>query len=221
MPEPPAVPPDALLLITIGCARCPVVLEALARLIKEGRLGRLSVVNCAAHPEQARALRARALPWMRIGPFVLQGAHSYGELSDWASAAAGSPDYGRYFAYLLESRELERVVELVRGAPELLDPLVGLLAETATPMGVRIGVGAALEELQTSGLLAGAAPLLERLCLLAQARTRADACHFLGLSGDPGAIPVAESLLDDPDPEVREIAQETLALLRPDRLADG
>ncbi len=215
------MPADALLLITVGCPRCPVVLEGLARLVKEGRLGRLSVVNVTAHPEQARAVEARALPWMRIGPFVLQGLHSYGELSDWAGAAAGSPDYGRYFSYLLETRELERVVALVKAAPELLDDLVGLLAATATPMGVRIGVGAALEELQGSGLLTRAVPLLQRLCLSAQARTRADACHFLGLSGDPDASPVAESLLDDADPEVREIARETLAVLRASTPASG
>ncbi len=214
MSEPVSTPPDALALIAPGCTRCPLVLEHLLRLIKEGRLGRLRVVNLGVHPEEAQALDARSVPWMRIGPFVLQGVHSYGELRDWAAAGGTPPDYGRYFAYLLEGRELDRVVSIVRETPEALDALVWLIGSPGTPISVRIGVGAALEELQESGLLARAVPLLRSLCLSEDPRTRADACHYLGLTGDPAAAAVAESLLNDEDAEVREIAQETLALIR-------
>jgi HEAT repeat protein len=56
-------------------------------------------------------------------------------------------------------------------------------------------------------------PQLEQLTLSDSAQTRADACHFLGLAGDPRAIPAVRRLLDDEQHDVREIAVETLALL--------
>ena len=81
-------------------------------------------------------------------------------------------------------------------------------------MGVRIGISAVFEELQGTELLADLAPALEPLTLAESAQTRADACHFLGLAGNLVAVPAVERLLDDEDAAVREIAVETLALLR-------
>jgi hypothetical protein len=59
MTDQSTVPPDALLLMAPGCAHCPVVLESLGRLLKDGRLGRLEVINVAAHPEAAVAAGTR------------------------------------------------------------------------------------------------------------------------------------------------------------------
>jgi len=46
-------PPDALLFITPVCTHCPSVLQALSELVKQAQVGKLTVVNIAAHPEQA------------------------------------------------------------------------------------------------------------------------------------------------------------------------
>jgi hypothetical protein len=211
MPEPTSSPPDALLLIAPGCSHCPVVLEALARLVKEGAVGRLEVVNIAAHPEEARAAGTRSVPWLRLGPFELEGAHSYGELRDWTSAASGTPDYGLYFSHLLQSRRLDRVVRAIEAAPERLDDLIALIGSLDTPMGVRIGAGAVLEELQGTETIRRAVSPLERLCRADEPQIRADACHYLALTGDPEVPGIVRPLLEDADPEVREIARETLA----------
>ncbi len=79
--------PDAELLIASGCAHCPVVLSGLAELLKQGRIGRLDIINIAAHPELAEARNARSVPWIRIGPFELSGAHSAQELAVWVERA--------------------------------------------------------------------------------------------------------------------------------------
>jgi hypothetical protein len=144
---------------------------------------------------------------------VVVGAHSYGELKDWAAAASGRPDYGAYFAYLLQSRRLGRVVRCIQTAPERIDDLLTLIATLDTPMGVRIGAGAALEELEGSEAIRRAVPQLQQLCLAEEAQIRADACHYLALSGDPAAASTVRKLLEDPDPEVREIALESLTAL--------
>jgi HEAT repeat protein len=80
-------------------------------------------------------------------------------------------------------------------------------------MAVRIGVGAAIEELQEHRLLKPAIPKLVELTMSDQPQIRADACHYLGLTGNGEALPAVQSLLMDQDQEVREIAAETFALL--------
>jgi hypothetical protein len=197
-----------------GCAHCPVVLEALSRLLKEGALGRLEVVNIAAHPEIAQEIGTRSVPWTRIGPFELTGAHSHQELARWASLAAQGKGTGPYYSQLLDTRRLDKVIELIRARPDTLHELIALLSEEDTPLTVRVGVGAVLETFQDGGLLERIVPDLEALTRSPQPHTRADACYYLGLTGDPRAIPTVRALLEDGRPEVREIARETLETLQ-------
>jgi HEAT repeat protein len=157
----------------------------------------------------------RSVPWLRLGPFELTGALGYGELEEWAEHAAAGTGLGDYAAYLLEHQQLDRVVERVRDDPRQLPQLLDLLTDDQTPMGVRIGIGAVVEELAGTKTLRQAVPLLEQLTLSALPQTRADACHYLGLAGDPGALASVRRLLDDEQDDVREIAAETLAVLEP------
>jgi len=189
------------------------VLDALGKLIKEGRLGRLEVVNLAARPELAQSLGVRSVPWIRLGEFELTGAQGLGELRQWAGFAASGGGGAAYLSHLLEQRQLDRVVERARGSVQAMTDLLRLLADEQTPMAVRIGVGAAIEDLAGEMRLAEAVPELIELTQSDRPQTRADACHYLALSGDPRVIPTLERLLDDADQEVREIAREGLAAL--------
>jgi len=56
-------------------------------------------------------------------------------------------------------------------------------------------------------------PRLGLLSLHADARVRADACHYLGLTADAAARPWLEKRLSDEDADVREIAAESLNTL--------
>lgn len=205
--------PNALLFIGPGCPHCPAVLAGLTRLIKDGRLGTLEVVNLAVEPERARALGVRSVPWIRIGSFDLTGALSYPELADWVEYAAAGEGWSAYYAHLLENRRLDEVVARIRDCPSALTDLLSLLADEETSMAMRIAISAVMEELPGTRALKGAAPGLEQLTLSESARNRADACHFLGLAGDCRALPAVRRLLQDENPDVREIALETLAIL--------
>jgi hypothetical protein len=212
-----ASPPDALLLIAPGCAHCPAVLAALADLVKGGALGRLEVINVAVHPEAARARGIRSVPWVRIGEIELEGSHTPSELALWVRRAGTEEGYGQFLAALLETGRLDRVTALVREAPRRLPALIGLVASLETPMAVRIGVGAVLEELAGDPILGEAVGPLRALLGAPAPQTRADACHYLGLTGDPAVAADVRPLLEDPDPAVREIARDTLASLGADR----
>jgi hypothetical protein len=206
-------PPSALLFIGSGCPHCPEVLDGLARLVKNGRLGRLEVVNLSVEPERARELGIRTVPWTRIGPFELVGALSPAELSDWVEYAAAGEGWSAFYTHLLENRRLDEVVRRIRERPATLTDLLNMLASEETSMTTRIAVSAVVEELPGTRILDEALPVLEQLTLSESAQTRADACHFLGLTGNRRALAAVRRLLDDEQPDVREIALETLAVL--------
>jgi hypothetical protein len=214
-PAQPHAPAAALVYIGSGCPHCPAVVDGLTRLVKSGRLARLEVVNLSVTgPAQADGVRS--IPWTRIGPFELVGAISPGDLADWAERAATGEGWAAYYAHLLEQRRLDEAEGLVRQRPETLVDLLDLLGEADTPMALRIGISALLESLTGDPILAQAVPILTQLTLSELPQTRADACHYLGLAGDPAAIPAVRRLLDDDQADVAEIAAETLALLGAD-----
>jgi thiol-disulfide isomerase/thioredoxin len=209
-------PADALLLIAPGCPHCSGVLETLGNLVKEGVLGTLEVVNVAIHPERASSVGSRSVPWVRIGLFELDGARTREELRLWAERASEDAGIGIYLGHLLENHRLPKAVALIRATPSILDDLVALLEEKDTPLVVRIGVGAVMEELEGSDLLSHAYERLVRLTHSPQSSLRADACHYLALSANREAAPVFRRLLEDENSEVREIARESLESLETD-----
>jgi len=209
--------PDAELMIAPGCAHCPVVLAGLAELIKAGRIGRLEVINIARHPEQAEERGVRGVPWIRIGPFEFTGAHSQAELNEFAALAGGATGRMEYLRESLETGELDRVIRVCRRSPEMLPPLLALAGDLETPFAVRIGAGAVLEDLAADGLLSDLVDDISRLAASPDSQTRADAAHFLGLTGNEKARAALVELASDQDREVREIATESLAGLVPGR----
>lgn len=203
-------PPDALILIAPGCPHCPGVLEGLSRLLKEGVIGRLEAVNVAVHPGRAQELGVRGVPWVRIGVYELEGAVTLEELRRWAGAGESRDGLAAYFLDLLKTGRRAKVEELARQRPERLQALTKLLADPEASMAVRLGIGAVLEEFQGTTVGKVMIPGLGDLTRHPDRLVRADACHFLSLIGGEDIRPIMESCLDDPDPEVREIAAETL-----------
>ena len=70
-----------------------------------------------------------------------------------------------------------------------------------------------MEELQNSPLLQGVVDELGALTGHEDARIRGDACHYLALSGAQQAVRFIKPLLQDQDPDTKELAQESLQIL--------
>ena len=205
--------PDALLLITAGCAHCPVVLDGLTRLVKEAAIGRLEIVNVAAHPDYAEQRGVRSVPWTLLGDFELEGRLTLEELRRWAQLARAPEGMASYFEHLLGSGQLARCTDMIRTHPDRFAALLTLMADPETSLNVRIGISAAFEELRDSGLIATAASRLGAMTRHADAAVRADACHALAFTNTVLAGPYLNDCLNDSDAEVREIAAESLAAL--------
>ena len=206
----PATPPSALLFTAPGCPHCPGVKMALERLLQEGLLAKLVVQDISGAAEQAKELGVRSVPWLQLGDFVLTGAQTPGELRQWAERAAAPEGMSGYLRHLLANGELDEAQALLARQPEHLLALLPLMEEDERPIQVGLGIAAILEALQGSRDLLGLLPGLIALSRHDDHRIRSDACHYLGLIDDPAATEALQARLDDPHPDVREIAAESL-----------
>lgn len=205
--------PDALLLLSTHCPHCPVVLAALADLVKAGALGRLEVVNLEQRPELGQQLGVRSVPWVRIGRIELSGLHNKAELAEWVAKADSEAGLADWFHLMLKEGQLVRAQAAVDADPTLLAAVLPIVGNVEASLNVRLGAGVLLENAAGSDALRALLPRLGELSRHADARVRADACHILGLTRDAAARPWLEARLNDDDADVREIAAESLEAL--------
>ena len=205
--------PDVLLLISPNCPHCQSVLHSLSELVKRAAIGRLEVINIAVHGETAAELGARSVPWIKIGPFELTGNYTAADLDNWISKAASDTGHADYLSELLSQQQLDKALDLVKQEASMLQAMLDLIASPDTPMVARIGVGAIMEELMDSETLASQVDRLGGLTHAEEANIRADAAHYLGLSGSRLALPWLQALLLDDHEHVREIAQDSIERL--------
>jgi hypothetical protein len=202
--------PDALLLVSTHCPHCPAMLTALADLLKQGAIGRLEAVNLEQRPETGQALGVRTVPWLRLGRIELAGAHSKTELADWAAKADSEAGLADWFHLLLKEGQLPKAQAMIEAEPDLLAAVLPIVGNVDASLNVRLGAGVLLEEFAGSDTLRALLPRLGELSQHADARVRADACHYLGLTGDAAAKRWLDARLDDEDADVREIAAESV-----------
>ncbi|MFP5419118.1 MAG: HEAT repeat domain-containing protein [Gammaproteobacteria bacterium] len=203
--------PDALLLLSTHCPHCPAMLAALADLLKQGAIGRLEAVNLEQRPDIGQALNVRSVPWVRIGRIELIGVHSKTELADWAAKADSDAGLADWFHLLLKEGQLPRVQAMIEASPDLLGAVLPIVGNVDASLNVRLGAGVLLENCAGSDALRALTPRLGELSQHDDARIRADACHYLGLTGDAASRAWLEPRLADADADVREIAAESLS----------
>lgn len=117
------------------------------------------------------------------------------------------------FHVLLKDGGLAKVKEAVAARPELLAELLPIVANPEASINVRIGAGVVFEGHAGGAALRALVPRLGELSGHADARVRADACHYLGLAGDAAALGYLAPRLQDENAEVREIAADSLEAL--------
>jgi thiol-disulfide isomerase/thioredoxin len=202
--------PDALLLVSTHCPHCPAMLTALADLLKQGVIGRLEAVNLEQRPETGQSLGVRSVPWLRIGRIELAGVHSKTELAEWAAKADSEAGLADWFHLLLKEGQLPKAQAMIDADPTLLAAVLPIVGNIDASLNVRLGAGVLLETFAGSDTLRALLPHLGELSQHADARVRADACHYLGLTKDVVAKRWLDARLNDEDADVREIAAESV-----------
>ncbi len=209
----PHTPPDAIMLLGTHCPHCPGVLKQLTDLVKSGELGRLQITNMEQHPEEARSLGARSVPWVKIGTYVLTGAQDIEAFRQRIQWSARDSSRAGEFDFLLSNGKVSKVIEQLQRDNSAISVILELLGDPATVLSTRIGIGVIMEEFAATPLLQQQIPALTQLTEHNDPRIRADALHYLGLTQSKQAIPVVQHRLDDEDAEVREVAAESLQAL--------
>lgn len=203
-------PPDALMLMGTHCPYCPSVLKALQALVASGHIIHLETHNIEENPEIAREFGVRSVPWVRIGPFELEGLRSEKELREWAVKAAANAGLTDWLNELLSSGNISKPLEHIKSDPAAMNTLLKLFADPDTKLNAQIGISAIMEDLKGTDTLNAIVDQLGELTQHEDARVRGDACYYLALSGSPKAAGFIKTRLDDSDANVREIAKESL-----------
>lgn len=203
--------PDALLLMTGGCPHCPAVLQALTGLLKEGVIGRLEVINVAVHIQEAESRGVQSVPWVRIGPFEVEGVATPAKLRELAQGVNDDAVFDAWLVETLKSGRRQKFEKLVREEPARILALARIMQNPETSMMIRLGIGAILEELAGTGLTEPLIPAFGEMLKADDRLLRADACHFLTLIGSEAIRPYMLACLDEADGEIREMAEEWLA----------
>jgi thioredoxin-like negative regulator of GroEL len=203
-------PIAAELLIATGCAHCPVVLEALTTLLKNGRIAKLTITNIQQSPERAEELGVRSVPWLQLGPFILAGMYTLAELTEWVEHAGSVEGMSRYIDEQLKQGNLYEIEHLIKSQPEIMTALIPLMENEKTNMKTRFGIDALIETLAMELDLSPLIPELGKLSINERQPLRADATHYLSLTRHKAAIPFLEARLKDESEDVQEIAQDSL-----------
>ena len=207
------VPVQAQLFIAPGCPHCPAVLQIMSNLIKTGEIAELDVTNIVAAPEKARQFNVRSVPWIKIGPFELTGAHTKTELQTWINRVHSPTGMIEYFNELFTQGELKKVTALIKKDTHLLTTLLQMVGDEDTPLGSRIGISAIFEELKGKKILSTLIPQLEKLIRSDNKSIRNDACYYLGLTENPDVVPLIQSLSDESDADILETIDDALEII--------
>jgi len=206
--------PSALMLLSSHCANCPGVLDSLSKLIKTGEIASLKVINLEMTPDAMQKYNVRSVPWVRIGNYELTGVQSLEALQQrvaWAQTDLRENDNTEAdFDFLLSDGQVDKVIQAINDNPEKIKSIIQLLGDPGTVLSTRIGIGVVFEEIANTPLIKSLIPQLAKLTQNEDQRIRADAYHYLGMTGDPKSIPILNIGKNDEDEEVREIVNDSL-----------
>lgn len=199
-----------MLLVTPGCAHCAAIKRILDKLLNEGLLAQVDIVDVTQHPAVAQQYAVKSVPWLKLGPIHLQGAHTESALRQWLALLDPSGSATPLLAHLLQTDALDQVIALIEQKPDLLPELLPLAADPHQDLKIRLGISAVFETFEGLPILQQMIQPLGTLASHEHARVRADAAHYLGLMHSPEAEPLLQQLALDADREVREIASDAL-----------
>ncbi len=206
--------PDALMLLSSYCALCPGVLDSLTKMIKNGDIGNLSVINLDQHPEAMQQYNTRSVPWVRIGMHELTGAQTFEALlqrTQWARDEKNSGvNVVADFDFLLSDGQASKVVDAIKKDATAMQAVMTLLGDPGTVLSTRIGIGVVFEEFAGSDILKTLIEDLGALTKHKDQRIRADAYHYLGMTADKSAMAFLEAGKTDKDKVVQEIASDSI-----------
>lgn len=203
-------PSKVLVLAAAVCPHCPTVVRTLLSLAVTQRLIDLSIVDAVQFTDLADQYKVRATPTVIINDgATLVGQVSPEDVVSHLLSSDQSESLTDVVDSMIKAGRAEDAAALVcqRNQPEALLPLY-----VAPEFSVRMGALVALEEALEIDprCLDSIVEQLVDLLSHEDAPLRGDTAVLLGKIGHPSVVPALKGLLEDPDEDVREVAQEAL-----------
>lgn len=207
-------PAEVLVFIAAACPHCPRAVEAATQLALASPRVSVSIIDAQQYPELAEAFGVRSVPLTVLDRrLFITGSISVAELAA-AILSRRTEEYEvRVFRSLLDEGRIDAAVaHLRRGSAHVSFVPAWRDSSTSSRMGLLLIAERLLAEDPRCLDLAVA----ELLPLLAHkdAALRGDTADLLGRIGHPAARAQLTRLLEDPNPDVAEIAAEAIGQLR-------
>lgn len=207
---------EVLLLISTHCAHCAAVLQIVTAMVKQGSIARLSIINLEQSPEVAQQMGVRSVPRLQIGSLVFEGELTQQEITQWLSLAGSKEGERRYLENLLIEGQVNQAIDYIKKQPDAIKTVAEFMLDAEAKINLKLGVGVIFEEFASgseqslTSVMDRVIPQLLEYVKHTDARIRSDACHYLSLTRRREFLPVFKQCLQDENPDVREIAQESL-----------
>lgn len=206
--------PNALLLVSTHCSHCHALEKLLRERLNSGELAALNIINIEQSPQVAQQYDVRSVPWLKLGSFIFDEVLTPTVLDNWIECIKEGGGQVEYISYLLEHGNLANAIEWIEKEHFSLNVIIPLLASSETKLNVRIGIGAIIEHFEGTALIKTITADLIGLLQNANSTIKIDACHYLSLTRSNDAIEPLKAMLGDEDPQVREVAQESIEALQ-------
>jgi glutaredoxin len=212
-------PAELLVFVGATCPHCPGAARSASRIALATPLVTVSIVDVELHAKLAERFKVRAVPLTVLdGDLALTGVVRPAELAEKILSRDGDSHGKDVLLSLVEQGRFDQASDRMQtgpGAAHFVEIWKG--SATSLRIGLMMAVEEALEANRAAldGLVADLLPILQS----GDAVLRGDTADLLGKIGHGAARDALTALLEDPNPDVAEIAGEALEEID-DRAAD-
>lgn len=203
-------PADLLVFVGAACPHCPGAVRSANRLALASSLVTVSIVDVQAHAPLAERLNVRTVPITILdGSLAVAGVVPPAELVDRILSREDDRHGEQLLRSLVEQGRFGETARQIRTDPGASDFVaIWKGSTTSLRIGLMLAVETALEDERAAldGLVPGLLPILES----EDPVLRGDTADLLGRIGHRAARDRLRTLLEDPNPDVAEIASEAL-----------
>jgi hypothetical protein len=207
-------PVDLLALIAPVCPHCPGLVCKVLSFAAAQPLVAVTVADAVQFPDLAEKYRVRSTPTLIINGYgTLVGQVSEDRIVRLILGGDDEFPLTPVFESMITAGRAEDAAVLLSQCDQ---PKAILPVYTGPQFAVRVGALVTMEEALDRDPRC-LDPIVEDLCALLaheEVALRGDTAQLLGKIGNPAALPSLERAVKDPDPEVREAAEEAIAILK-------
>ncbi len=197
------------LFVMPGCPICPQMERLFRQLEEEGLLDQLEVVDITREPERAQALGIRSAPSYLVNGVLFSGLKQRSEIEQLLGQNEGEK-WRSLLGEELSEGGMQAAREAVLEHEAAREALFDLLDDPETPLVVRIGLSAIIEELAERGLLEAYQPRLLKLAQHEDERIALDGLYYLSMLHTPEAMQTLSRIAEDDTHPLQQQAKELL-----------